>query len=230
MADRTETIPSHDGDAFDGFVFEPATHNGKAIVLVQEIFGVVGYIEAVAARLNQIGYLVLVPDMYWRLERGVRLDPPDEQLETAMKFASGFDWELGVADCGSALAHLRSMHGGRTGVVGFCFGGTLSFGTAVANDPDFAVSYYGSGVPDAIDGLDQVTCPLLLHFGGSDPFISTEAIERVRRRVGAREDVEMHVHPGATHAFDNHESATFHHPEASRRAWELTTEFLSRRG
>ncbi len=230
MADRTEAIRAHDGGTFDGYTFEPKQPNGKAILLLQEIFGVVTYIEDVARRLNDLGYLVMAPDMYWRLQPGMRLAPPDEQVDNAMTFASRFDWDLGTADCGSALAHLRGMGGGRTGVLGFCFGGTLAFLTAVAHEPDFTVSYYGSGVPGAIDGIEDVTCPLLLHFGGSDPFISRDAIEGVRERVEGHPDTEIHVHPGATHAFDNHESRNFHHPEASRRAWELTTEFLGRHG
>lgn len=230
MADRTEAIPAHDGGTFAGYVFEPERPSGKAVLLLQEIFGVVTYIENVARRLGDLGYLVMAPDMYWRLQPGIRLAPPDEQIGNALGFASRFDWDLGTADSGSALAHLRRVNGGQTGVLGFCFGGTLALLTAVSHEPDFAVAYYGSGVPDAIERSDQITCPLLLHFGDSDPTISNEAIERVRRRVEARPDIEMHVHPGASHAFDNHESTMFHHPEAAHRAWQLTTEFLARQG
>lgn len=220
-------ISSHDGDTFAGYVFEPEQPNGKAVLLLQEIMGVVSYIEDVALRLADLGYLVMAPDMYWRLEPGIRLEPPDEQLDTALGFMSRFDEGLGTADCGSALAHLRRINAGPTGVLGFCFGGTLAFLTAISHDPDFAVSYYGSGVPDAIERSDEISCPLLLHFGGSDLFIPTEAIERVRRHVGTRPDIEMHVHPGASHAFDNHDSM-MHNQEAASRAWRLTTEFLAR--
>lgn len=230
MADRTEAIPAHDGGTFAGYVFEPERPNSKAVLLLQEIMGVVTYIEVVAQRLADLGYLVMVPDMYWRLEPGIRFEPPDEQFGDALGFASSFDWALGTADSGSALAHLRRLNEGPAGVLGFCFGGTLAFLTAVSHEPDFAISYYGSGVPDAIDRSDEVTCPLLLHFGNNDPTISGEAIERIRRQVEARHEIEMHVHPGASHAFDNHESNMFYNPEAAKRAWKLTTEFLARQG
>lgn len=52
---------------------------------------------------------------------------------------------------------------------------------------------------DAIERSDQVTCPLLLHFGDNDPTISDEAMERIRRHVEARLEIEMYVNPGEPH-------------------------------
>lgn len=227
---RTESISSHDGDVFDGYTWVPESPNGSGIVLVQEIFGVGAYIRAVAERVAALGFVVMAPDMYWRLERGVGLGGSQEDLEKAMSYAGRFDWAEGATDCGSALGHLRSLPEvtGRAGVVGFCFGGTLAFLSAAAFEPDAVVSYYGSGVPDVLTELDKISCPLLMHFGGSDPYTPRDAVARVEEAVADLPNAEIHVQEDAGHAFDNHDSPMFHNPEAAGRAWPITVEFLER--
>jgi carboxymethylenebutenolidase len=225
---RTEQIPAGDGGSFDGYVWIPSEPNGSAILLVQEIFGVGRYIRDVAARTADLGFAVLAPDLYWRIERGVSLGGDQADLEKAMSYQSRFDWDRGVDDCGAALRHVRSLPEvtNRTGVMGFCFGGTLAFQTAAVHDPDFAVCYYGSGVPDSLHQLDDIDCPLLLHFGGSDPYIPRESVAEVERAVAGRKEVQIHVQEEAGHAFDNHESPLFHNPDAAKRAWSITVDFL----
>ena len=63
-------------------------------------------------------------------------------------------------------------------MLGFCLGGTLAVGCALAGDPDAVVSYYGSGVPGMVDQLGQITAPTLLHFGGADPYIPADSSRR----------------------------------------------------
>lgn len=229
---RTERVAAHDGGAFDGYLWLPSEPNGSAIVLLHEIFGVARYIRDVAARTADLGFAVLAPDLYWRIERGVALGGSSQsEVEKGMSYASRFDWEKGVADCGAALEHLRSQPEvtQKTGVMGFCFGGTLAFHSAAAHAPDFAVCYYGSGVPDLLHRLDDISCPLLLHFGGSDPYISRDSVTSVEGAVADRKHIQIHVEEEAGHAFDNHESPLFHNAQAARSAWLLTVQFLAQR-
>lgn len=225
---RTELITARDGGTFEGHVWIPSESNGSAVLLLHEIFGVARYIRDVAARTADLGFVVLAPDLYWRIEPGVALGGGQTDVEKGMLYASRFDWEQGVDDCGAALEHLRSQPEAteRTGVMGFCFGGTLAYLSAAAHDPDFAVSYYGSGVPESLHRLDDIDCPLLLHFGGSDPYIARESIAGVQKAVAGRKDTQINVEEEAGHAFDNHESPLFHNPRAAERAWSLTVEFL----
>lgn len=228
---RTERIQAHDGDSFDGYLWLPSEPNGAGVVLFQEIFGVARYIRDVAERTAGLGFAVLVPDLYWRIERGVALDSGGESLATAMSYAGRFNWDEGVKDCGAALEHLRNAPEvvGPTGVLGFCFGGTLAYLVAAAYEPDFVVSYYGSGVPDALDHLDEISCPLLMHFGGSDQYTSRDQVSAVEGAVAGRSNVQLHVYEQAGHAFDNHEAEIFHNPQAAHDAWGITADFLSRR-
>jgi carboxymethylenebutenolidase len=110
--------------------------------------------------------------------------------------------------------------------MGFCLGGTLAWFVAAAGDPDVAVSYYGSGVAGGLDQAGTVTCPVIFHFGDSDPYLPNEQVDAIRASVGDRPDVEIHVQAGAGHAFDNHEAPTFWNEAAAAAAWERTVAFL----
>ncbi len=59
----------------------------------------------------------------------------------------------------------------------------------------------------------------------SSPIEGARAVEAA---VADQADMEVHVHPGAGHAFDNHEAPMFYQPEAAKEAWRQTTAFLNR--
>lgn len=126
------------------------------------------------------------------------------------------------------LRELPEVSEGQAGVLGFCLGGTLAFGTAIEGDPDVAVCYYGSGIPGMLDYADRIACPVLFHFGGADPYIPREQVDAVGAFAASKRSMECHVQEGAGHAFDNHASPMFHQPEPAARAWEITREFLAR--
>lgn len=218
------------GGQFDGYVFLPeAGANGHGIVLLQEVFGVGEYIRAVAERLTGLGFAVLAPDLYWRIERGVRFGHTPEDLSLAQEYSGKFDWDKGLEDCGAALDATRSLSEvtGKTGVMGFCFGGSLAFLTAAEYEPDLAVSYYGSRVPESLDRAGDISCPILLHFGGSDDYIPRAAVSEVEKVAASRDNFDVRVQEEAGHAFDNHASEMFYDPEAAKTAWEITVEFLT---
>jgi len=226
---RTDSVVVGD-DAFDLPVWLPESGHGPGIVLFQEIFGVGPYIHAVARRLADLGYVVGAPDVFWRLERNWHAGHDEAGLQASIGLASKFDFPQGVADCVAALERLRSLPEvrGGTGVMGFCLGGTLAWFVAAAADPDVAVSYYGSGVASGLGQAGEVTCPVIFHFGDSDPYLPNDQVDTIRAAVGGRDDVEIHVQPGAGHAFDNHEAEMFWNEVAAAAAWERTVDFLER--
>jgi carboxymethylenebutenolidase len=226
---RTEQITTPNGGQFDGYAFLPEEEsNGHGIVLLQEVYGVGEYIRAVAERLTELGYTVLAPDLYWRIERGVTFGHTPEDLSLAQEYSGKFDWEKGVEDCGAALDATRELSEvtGKTGVMGFCFGGSLAFLTAAEYEPDLAVSYYGSRVPHSLERAGDIVCPLLFHFGGSDEYIPREAVAEVEKVAASRDNFDIHVQEDAGHAFDNHASETFYNSEAAKAAWQITVDFL----
>jgi carboxymethylenebutenolidase len=226
---RTEQVAA-DGDHFDAHVVVPDSGAGPGILLIHEIWGVNDYIQEAGERLAELGYVSLAPDLFWRMERNVALPHDDEGLAKGLEFGQRLDFEAAAGDCGRALEHLSELPEvrGRPGVLGFCLGGSLAYFVAASADPAVAVSYYGSAVPDALDLAEQISCPILYHFGGADPYIPRERVEEVRRALAGRPHVEFHVHEGAGHAFENYKAPRFHNPQAARAAWEMTADFLRR--
>src|SRR5690606_6220441 len=191
-------------------------------------FGVSTYIRSRARDLADLGYVVLAPELYWRLGETVD-ESRDDVLEQGMALAGRLDWGQTVADSVAALDALRARPEvtGGVGAVGFCFGGGVAFNVAAEADVDALVSYYGSALPKLLDLADRVTVPSLHHFGTADTYIPLDQVELIRAAVDGPE-VEFHLHDGAGHAFDN-PAPMFHHPGAAEDAWALTVDFLARR-
>lgn len=198
--------------------------------MVQEIFGVSPYIQQRSSDLAALGYVVLAPELYWRLDDYTVDESRDDVLSQGMALAGRTDWDTAVSDVRAALVQLRTwpqVNGG-VGLIGFCYGGGLAFNVAALEEPDVLVSYYGSALPGLMGMADQVTAPSLHHFGTADAFIPAEDVQRIRETVTARPNTTFELHEGANHAFDNHTMATLYHAGASAAAWRTTVDFLAR--
>ena len=230
MTTRTEHVPTSDG-AMSAHVALPTAGSGPGIVLLHEIYGVNDYIRDSARRLAEHGYVTLAPDLFWRTQPGLDLPNDDEGTKAGRAAMAQLDVPAAVGDAIAALAALRALPevtDGRAGVLGFCLGGSIAWHVAADDDPDVAVVYYGSAIPGALDAADRITCPMIMHWGGADPFIPREQVDAVAAMAASRDNIECHVHEGAGHAFDNRFSERFYVPAASAAAWEQTAAFLAR--
>ncbi len=227
MRAESVRVPSHDGDELDAHLVVPDAGAGPGMLVLHEAGGVTGYMRGVATRLAELGYVTLMPDLFWRIERNVDLQD-DEDMTRALELIRQFDPQVGVRDVDSALAYLRARPevDGPVGVIGFCFGGGLTYGTACELDPHCAVAYYGVGIDLLAERIHQITCPALLHFGTEDVFIPPDALERLQVAARATPNIEIEVYEGAGHAFDN-PHAQWHAPDAAARAWDRTADFLA---
>jgi carboxymethylenebutenolidase len=229
MTTRTDQVTVADG-SFDLHVWLPPAGQGPGILLLQEIFGVGTYICAVGERLADLGYVVGAPDVFWRIQPNWEAGHDEQGLNDSLAMVGQFDFAAGIADCVAALGRLRDepeVTGG-VGVMGFCMGGLLTYHVAVQAEPDVAVSYYGSNIAAGLGLVEQISCPIQFHFGDTDGYIPLDQVQAIEAALQGKPHAELHVQPGAGHAFDNHESAMFHNPDAAAAAWALTTGFLGR--
>ncbi|SRR6266545_1609059 len=231
IATRTETAATEDAGGMPCHVALPEGGSGPGMLVLQEIFGLNDYVRSRASTLAELGYVALAPDLYWRLEPGVEIAHDEPGLQKAFGYLQRLDGPQAARDAASALDHLRGLPEvtGGAGVIGFCMGGRIGYHVTARAHPDAAVLYYGSGIADALDLAPDVRCPVLFHFGGDDPYIPSEQVERIRAAFAGRDEVEIDVQPGAQHAFDNHLAPMFHVPAARAAAWILTEDFLRRR-
>ncbi len=240
MTHSTLTIQTPDGE-MPAHLWLPESGTGPGVLLLQEIFGVSDYIERRASDLADQGYVVLAPEIFWRL--GVsRVEEGPDALEQAFGLLQSTDWPAAVADGVTALDALRDHEAvtGRVGIVGFCFGGGLGFNVAAQSPADALVSYYGSALPEllgilpfdasdaTLDVIDaaQVTTPSLHHWGLADSFIDRPVVEQICAVLAAEPHVAVETYEGGGHAFDNADFM-FYDAALASLAWERTLAFLA---
>lgn len=236
------TVDTPDG-AMPSHLWLPEAGTGPGILLLQEIFGVSNYIERRAQDLADAGYVVLAPEIFWRLGVSKVSEGPDA-LEEAFGLLARIDWPAAVADGVVALDALRRHEAvtGGAGIVGFCFGGGLGFNVAALSPADALVAYYGSALPEllGIEPFDpaevnltvidpaQVSAPSLHHWGLADSFISRPVVDQICALLGAQPSVAVETYEGGGHAFDN-DDFMFYDAELADLAWARTLVFLTDR-
>ncbi len=229
VSTRTEQVSTPDG-SFDLTVWRPEAGHGPGLLLIQEIFGVGDYIQAVAEDLAALGYVVAAPDLFWRLKPGHRAVHDEKGVAESLELGSRFDTHRGVDDAAAALEQLAALPEvrGGLGIIGFCLGGSIAYFLAARSQVDAVISFYGSAVPGSTDTMAHIGAPIQFHFGGSDPYISRAEVAQVEEAARDRPDTEVHVEEEAGHAFHNRKAPMFHQPEPAARAWRRTEEFLAR--
>ncbi len=216
MAGTYIDIAAKDGGRFRGYLAKPASGKGPGILLCQEIFGINAYIREVADYYAEEGYVVLAPDLFWRLEPNVDLGYSPEDWQRAFGFFQAFDVDRGIEDIAAGIAALRARPEctGKVGALGFCLGGKLVYLTACRTDVDCAVGYYGVGIEGALDETRSLKCPLVLHFAELDKYCPPAAYETIKAALGSRPGVEIYLYPGADHAFARTRGDHYHKPSA----------------
>lgn len=197
-------VASRDGATFRAYLSVPACGSGPGVVLCHEIFGANATMRATADYLAEEGYVVLLPDLFWRAGPGIELGESPDEVERAMALYRGFDEARGVDDVGAALDALRRLPActGEAGVLGYCLGGKLAY-LAACRLPGVAaaIGYYGVGIEHALDEAAGLTGRLVLQIAGEDRFCPPDAQRRIAEALRARDGVEIHVYPGVDHAF-----------------------------
>src|SRR5215475_603155 len=168
MAGKWIEIGSADGAKFRGYLTVPENGKGPGIVLCQEIFGINAYVREVADYYAEEGYVVLAPDLFWRLDKDVDLGYSEADWKKAFEYFQRFNADRGLEDILAAVKALRARPevAGKIGALGFCLGGKLAYLAAARCGVDVAVGYYGVGIETSLKVLPR--CPTVLHFAEKD--------------------------------------------------------------
>lgn len=180
------------------------------ILVVQEIFGVHEYIKDVCRRLAKLGYFAVAPALYARQGDVAAMTDTGEIMKVVARVpdaqvASDLDATVAWAK-GTGSADIA-----RLGITGFCWGGRQVW-LYVAHNPGVkaAVAWYGPldrpktplQPTNPIDVVAGINAPVLGLYGGADPSIPADLIERMRAALKAqRKPSEIIVYPDTPHAF-----------------------------
>jgi carboxymethylenebutenolidase len=212
-------IRSQDGFAVGAYEASPAGAAKGAVVVIQEIFGVNSHIREVVDGYAEAGYYAVAPQIFDRVERDVELGYEGEDMNRGIELAfQKLDRALTLQDIQAAV-EAASVHG-KVGVVGYCFGGLLTWLAACELDGvSAASSYYGGGVAGEVNRTAR--CPVIMHFGDLDAHIPMTDVEKVQ---AAQPDVDVFVYH-ADHGFNCDHRASFN-ADAAALARSRTLEFF----
>ena len=226
MTSNRTSITVSDG-FFDAYLAVPPSGSGPGILLIQEIFGINEHIRQEADRWAAKGFVVLAPDLFWRLKPNLELGYGEEDFQKALDYYRRFDEEKGLADLRESAEFLRDykLCTGRIASLGFCLGGKLSFRLASCFNLNAAVCYYGVSIEDHLDEANNIRCKTLLHFAELDRFVPPASFEKIKKELEERPNFEIQLYSGVDHGF-NCDARESYNEAASHQARLRSEELL----
>ncbi len=217
IIEQTITLTAADGHAFAAFRAKPKQGGKGGLVILQEIFGLTDQLKSVVRAYARDGYDTIFPCVYDRVAPGTVI--PFNEPDRGRDLAYGLPLDKVILDVDAAVRHVQNSHG--VSVLGFCWGGGVIVRAAAELNLRGAIAFYGTRLPTYL-GLTP-KCPLLFHFGKTDPNSTPEIIEQVRK---AFPSAETYIYD-AGHAFANDVRPAYVEAAATT-ARARTLEFLGR--
>ena len=219
-------LKAADGFNVPAYLARPAGKAKAAIVVIQEIFGVNSHIQAVTDRFAEHGYLAIAPAMFERIKPGVDLGYNEATMTEgfALKTAATDLPGAGVMqDIQAAIDYAAKESGGKVGVIGFCWGGLLTWQSAcMLNGISAAAPYYGGGMTASAEVARTPKCPVMAHFGEKDHYIPMDGVHAF---AAAHPVVTVHAY-AADHGFNCDQRGSYNQPAADL-ARERTLAFFA---
>jgi carboxymethylenebutenolidase len=192
---KTIALTAADGFQLSAYRAEPAADRRGGVVVAQEIFGVNSHIKSVCDGLAKDGYVAIAPALFDRYERDIDIGYTAEDIARGRELKAKTTIDAALQDIAAARDALSDA--GKVGVVGYCWGGFVSWMSACRlSGFACAVAYYGGGMLEAI--AETPKCPVMAHFGERDSMIP---VDGVKRFAAAHPDVELFIY-AADHGFN----------------------------
>ncbi len=214
------TLAAKDGHSLGAYKAEPSGTPKGGVVLIQEIFGVNQHIRNLCDQYAAAGYLVIAPALFDRVEPGIEVGYAGDDFNKGRETRGKLENDGIMADVQAAIDEASSA--GKVGVVGYCFGGAVSWMAATGCDGVSAAScFYGGGIHGTRDATPK--CPVQFHFGDKDGGISLANVHEIKE---ANPDIPCYVYDDSGHGFCCDERDSFN-PGACQRGRERTLDLFA---
>lgn len=219
-------------------VYPERSDKAPVVIVIHEIFGMSDWVRGVADQLAKEGFIAIAPDLLsGKGPNGGGTDSLGDKVGETIRTLTPADV---AARLNAVLAYGQSLpsSNGKTGVIGFCWGGSQTFGYAVAQPAlAAAVPYYGTPpmktvddkrVPDP-DALAKIHAPILAFYGGADNRVTSTMAPTQAAMKALDKGFDPHVFEGAGHGFLRQQSGqNGANMKATEQAWPLTIAFFRR--
>ena len=218
-----ETIKIAGADGFEFAAYhEPAfTPSKGGVVVIQEIFGIDRHIRADVDRWAKAGYHAIAPSLYERREPGFTAEHDPAGMQAGIAHARATPLEQALTDIAACREFLKGHGAKKVCVVGYCYGGSLTWLSACQLEGIAAASSYYGSLVQANAGLTP-KCPTIIHLGRLDGIPADEVEQAVHAH---NPDVPVYIYEGAGHGFNN-ESPERYNAEAADLARHRTLELF----
>jgi len=216
-----------------------ATPDGPAkgaVIVVMEAFGVNDHIEGVTRRAAEAGYHAVSPDFFHRAGGGVA---GYDEFPKVMEFFKSVTDDGILMDVDATLDHLHNagFTNDKIAIIGFCFGGRVTFLTAARRQLAAAITYYGGGIVSTgplpfsplVGDAGAVKTPWMGHFGDLDKGIPVEDVEQLRAAMDKDCTVDhvIYRYADADHGFHCNDRTAVYNKQAAEQAWDRTLDWLT---
>jgi carboxymethylenebutenolidase len=220
-------LSAADGQKIPAYVAQPAGKPKGGIVVVQEIFGINSHIRSVADGYAREGYLAVAPSAFQRVKPGVELGYDATAMQAGMGYKAAVEAlpAPGVMqDLQAAIDYAARESGGKVGIVGYCWGGLLSWRAACTlKGLAAATPYYGGGMTTPDEIARHAKVPVMAHFAEKDHFILMDGVHAFAK---AHPEVQVFTYP-ADHGFNCDQRGAWNEP-AAKLARERTLAFFAK--
>jgi carboxymethylenebutenolidase len=211
-------LTASDGHKLAAYRADPAGKPRGAIVVIQEIFGVNSHIKQVADGYAADGYVAIAPSMFDRVQRNFDVGYTPEDIAKGREIRGKVTNDMAMKDAEAAVKAVAGV--GKVGMVGYCWGGLVTWlAAAKISGLAAAAPYYGGGILDNADLEPKV--PLMGHFGDKDQHIPVEGV----KKLAAKHSKHQIFIYAADHGFNCDHRGSYNAP-AAKQARERTLEFF----
>ena len=206
-----------DGHIVDLYVAKPKSQAVATVIVLQEIFGITDHIQAICQQYATHGYLAVAPALFDRIQKNIVLDY--SSIKEGRDYKMQLQDEQVLLDIAAAAATAENDL--KVAVIGFCFGGALSYLASTRLNLNCAISYYGGGIAEKYINQKPL-CPIMYHFGALDPIIPSTDVAAIQSNHPGG---VFHIYEDAGHGFNCSDSRDYH-SESAELAFARSLEFL----
>ena len=206
-----------DGHIVDLYVAKPKSQAVATVIVLQEIFGITDHIQAICQQYATHGYLAVAPALFDRIQKNIVLDY--SSIEEGRDYKMQLQDEQVLLDIAAAAATAENDL--KVAVIGFCFGGALSYLASTRLNLNCAISYYGGGIAEKYINQKPL-CPIMYHFGALDPIIPSTDVAAIQSNHPGG---VFHIYEDAGHGFNCSDRRDYH-SESAELAFARSLEFL----